>query len=130
MFLLCRYASRVSFTCNLLYYAVHADCLSARGTSPPMATECVYDDLTLLFEFLCQVRRYQPLLDHLGLPIKHMQICYAFCPCLSVHIFRFYIRQGGGALVCVSACVQYIKEKMLQQNVGAFNIINLQLYWG
>ena len=86
-----------------------------------MATECVDYDLALLFEFPCQVRRYQPpfenlllgiderigiLLvdlactdefpDHLVLPIKHMQIRNAFCPCLSVHIFKFYIRQGGG----------------------------------
>ena len=62
-----------------------------------MATECVNYDLTLLFEFLCQVRRYQPplenlavcidkgihvflvdftctdeFLDHFVLPIKHM----------------------------------------------------------
>ncbi len=70
-----------------------------------MAIECVDYDLTLLFEFTRQVRRYQPplenlvvhidkwihvflvdftctdeFLDHLVLSIKHMQIRYAFCP--------------------------------------------------
>ena len=30
------------------------------------------------------------------LPIKHMQIRNAFCPWLSIHIFKFYIRQGAG----------------------------------
>ncbi len=70
-----------------------------------MAIESVDYDLALFFEFLCQIRRYQPLLenlvvriderihvflvdftctnqflDHLVLSIKHMQIRYAFCP--------------------------------------------------
>lgn len=134
MNLLCQYASRVLLSCNLLYCGVHVDCLSARLTPPPMATECVDYDFTLLFEFLCQVRRYQPpfenlvvridkgihvfLVDftcadeffhHLVLSVKHMQICNAFCPCFSVHIFRFYIQQGGGALIRVSACVWSIE---------------------
>ena len=139
MNLLCRYASRVLLSCNLLYHAVHVDSLSAGGTSPPMATECVDYDLALLFEFPCQVRRYQPpfenlllgiderigiLLvdlactdefpDHLVLPIKHMQIHDAFCPCLSVHIFKFYIRQGAGALICISVRGQYISYPIYQ----------------
>ena len=135
MNLLCRYASRVLLSCNLLYHAVHVDSLSAGGTSPPMATECVDYDLALLFEFPCQVRRYQPPLenlvvridkgihvvlvdfactdefpDHLVLPVKHMQIRDAFCPCLSVHIFKFYIRQGAGALIHVSVRGEDIRD--------------------
>lgn len=145
MILLCRYASRVLLSCNLLYHAVHVDSLSAGGASPPMATECVDYDLSLLFEFLCQVRRYQPpfenlvvridkgihvfLVDftcadeffhHLVLSVKHMQICNAFCPCFSVHIFRFYIQQGGGALICLSGCTLCILQKF---NIGLFPTI-------
>lgn len=141
MNLLCRYADRVLLSCNLPNHTVHVDCLSAGGTSPPMATECVDYDLALFFECPCQVRRYQPplenlavridervhifpvdltctdqFLDHLVLSIKHMQIRDAFCPRLSVHIFRFCIRQGGGALICYSVRGRYVNQKPLPYN--------------
>ena len=70
-----------------------------------MTIERVDYDLSPSFEFLCQVRRYQPPLEnlpvhidkgihvflvdftctdeffhHLVLSVKHMQIRYAFCP--------------------------------------------------
>lgn len=95
--LLCKRTNAVLRSCNLLYRAIHVDCLPARSASPPMAIECVDYDLALLLEFSCQVRRYQPplenlvvridkgihvflvdftctdeFLDHFVLPVKHM----------------------------------------------------------
>ena len=139
----------------LLYNAIHIDCLPAWLSAPPIATECVDYDLTLLFEFPCQVRRYQPplenlsvriderigvflvdftctdkFLDHLVLSVKHMQIRNAFCPWLSVHIFRFYIRQREGALIGSSLICGVYKQKtptdyLLEFQKNMLKMVNL-----
>lgn len=94
---------------NLLHDMVHVDGLSARHSSPPMATQFVNDDFALFSQPIGQPWCHQPPLQHL-FPIKGIEVLFVDFPAwINSSITELCPHRTWMSAICLAfSCVLYI----------------------